>query len=247
MAVPHSIKRGLETAGLYSNRFLAESVAAKLRAVSHNLESRQLLPELGLPFIPQTSYALSASAIRIILNDVVLNQRRCVLELGAGMSTLFLAKVLQGIPGARLISIDHDAGWLAYLQEQLKRIGASDVVQLIHAPLEPAEMKTDISWYATDIVSHALKESVIDSAIIDGPKARHGDDSETRSFAMGMLESRLNPAGHVIFMDDINRTGERKIYERWAKEFELEKLPDAEFCGLGILFPRDRPLKFKIV
>lgn len=233
--------------GLYSNRHLAESVAAKLRGVSHNLESRQLLPKLDLPFIPQTSYALSASAIRIILNDIVLHQRRRVVEFGAGMSTLFLAKVLQDLPDAELISIDHDAGWLGYLQDQLRRIGASAVVQLIHAPLEPAELNDDVSWYATDIVSESLKKYVVDSAIIDGPKARHSNDTETRSYVLGILESHLNPQGHVIFMDDINRSGERKIYERWAREFDLEKVADAEFCGLGILVPRDHPLKFKIV
>lgn len=247
MAVPRSIKKGLETVGLYSNRYLAESVAAKLRGVSHNIESRYLLPKLDLPFIPQTSYALSASAIRIILNDVVLHQRRHVIEFGAGMSTLFLAKVLQELPGAKLISVDHDAGWLGYLDHQLKQIGARDAVQLIHAPLERAEMNGEASWYATDVVSAALKDYVVDSAIIDGPKARHGNDAETRSYALGVLEPHLNPKGHVIFMDDIHRQGERRIYERWAKEFDLERITDAEFCGLGILVPRDRSLKFKIV
>ena len=233
--------------GLYSNRDLAESVAAKLRGVSHNLESRQLLPELNLPFIPQTSYALSASAIRIILNDVVLHQRRHVIEFGSGMSTLFLAKVLKEFPDTELISIDHDAAWLGYLQNQLEKIGASGVVRLIHAPLESAEMNDDVSWYARDIVLAALKNYVVDSAIIDGPKARHSNDAETRSYALGILESQLNPRGHVVFMDDINRPGERKIYERWAREFDFEKVSDAEFCGLGILVPRDLPLKFKIV
>ncbi len=247
MAVPSSIKRGLETVGLYSNRHLAESVSTKLRTASHNLESRALLPKLDLPFIPQTSYALSASAIRIILNDLVLHRRRNVVELGAGMSTLFLAKVLQDTPAAGLISIDHDAGWLDYLDAQLERIGARKVVQLVHAPLEPTESKGGVAWYAKDVVTSALSGVVIDSLIVDGPKARHRDDTETRSHALGVLKSRLNPQGHAIFMDDINRPGEKKIYERWANEFALEKVPDAEFCGMGILVPRDVPLKFKIV
>ena len=226
---------------------MAEAMAAKIRIASHNLESRQLLPELGLPFIPQTSYALSASAIRIILNDIVLHQRRCVVELGAGMSTLFLAQVLKDYPGAQLISVDHDASWLAFIGAQLEKIGAASVVRLVHAPLEPVEFLDDVKWYSRSALDAALRGWTIDSAIVDGPKARHGNDAETRSHALAVLMPQLNPAGFAVFLDDINRQGERRIYERWAREFDLEPVTDAEFCGLGILVPRAQPLNFKIV
>lgn len=247
MAVPSSIKRGLERVGLYSNRYVTENLARRIRGSAHNLESRQLLPELGLPFIPQTSFALSASAIRIILNDVVLHQRRCVVELGAGMSTLFLAKVLHDVSGALLISVDHDANWLAFIESQLKRIGADSVVRLVHAPLEPVAPVEGVKWYSRAAIAEAVKDRVIDSVIVDGPKARHASDTETRSHALGMLLPRLNPAGSAVFMDDINRQGEKRIYERWSREFGFEKVVDAEFCGLGILIPREHPMKFKIV
>jgi len=226
---------------------MTESVVAKIRAASHNLESRQLLPELGLPFIPQTSYALSASAIRIILNDLVLHRRRCVVELGAGMSTLYLAQVLKECSGAQLISVDHDAEWLAFVGEQLRRIGAASAVRLVHAPLELVEPLTEVKWYSHQELRSALSGQTIDSVIVDGPKARHGNDAETRSHAFAFLEPQLNSEGFVVFMDDINRQGERRIYERWAQEFDLDRVADAEFCGLGILAPRAQPLKFKIV
>ena len=122
MALPRFIKRGLETVGLYSNRLMVDALTEKIRGASHNLESLHLLPSLGLPFVPRTSYALSASAIRIILTDVVLHQRRCVVELGAGISTLFFSKVLHERPGSLLVTVDHDADWLTRLEAQLKEI-----------------------------------------------------------------------------------------------------------------------------
>jgi hypothetical protein len=247
MAVPHSIKRGLATVGLYSNRFLADALTAKLRASGHNLESLHFLPALDLGFVPRTSYSLSASAIRIILNDVVLHGRHCVVELGSGMSTLYLSKVLADIPGARLLSVDHDAEWLAWIDAQLRRLGTASAVRLIHAPLEPAPGGADCLWYARGAVEEALAGQRVDSLIVDGPKARHAQDDATRSHALPLLRPHLNPAGAVVFLDDIKRAGERRIYERWAADHGMTRVSDAEFCGLGILVPSDRPLSFQIV
>jgi predicted O-methyltransferase YrrM len=170
-----------------------------------------------------------------------------VVELGAGMSILFLAKVLHERPGSQLISVDHDANWLDYLGEQLKRIGAASVVRLVHAPLEPVELQDGMLWYSRAALSEALSGHIVDAAIVDGPTARHGNDAEIRSHALTMLMPQLNPSGSVVFLDDIDREGERRIYERWAREFDLEQVTDAEFCGLGILVPRAHPLKFKLV
>lgn len=245
--MPRSIKRGLETAGLYSNRYMTEALTAKIRASSHNLESLHFLPSLGLPFVPQTSFALCASAIRIILNDIVLHQRRCVVELGSGISTLFLSKVLHDRPGSLLISVDHDANWLACIASQLKRIGTASAVRLVHAPLEPSPGNDDVLWYSHGLLKIALERETVDAVIVDGPKALHENDSETRSHALPFLFPRLNHAGAVVFMDDIRRNGERQIYAQWAEEFTMEPVRDAEFCGLGILVPRAHPLRFRIV
>jgi len=247
MAMPRTITRGLETVGLYSNRLMAESLAAKIRAESHNLESLHLLPPLGLPFVPQTSFALSASAIRIILNDVVLHQRRCVVELGSGISTLYLSKILSERANSHLITVDHDADWLARIGEMLRRIGSAAVVQLVHAPLEPVADSAGARWYCQAAIERALLGPFVDSVIVDGPKARGPDDAETRRPALAAVAPYLNSEGAVVFLDDVKRGGERRIYERWSADFDLERVPDAEFCGLGILVPRGRPLKFKIV
>lgn len=248
MAVPRTFKRGLETLGLHSNRLTTETLLASIRAATHNLESIQRLPALDLPFIPQTSYALSASAVRIILNDVVLHRRRCVVEFGSGLSTLYLSRVLQEYPGSVLISVDHDTEWLGYVGAQLERMGTAACARLVHAPLEPVAGKTPgVRWYARSVMEATLADEAVDAAIIDGPKARHANDAETRSHALPFLLPRLNPAGAAVFLDDIKRPGERLIYERWAYEFAMEPVRDAEFCGLGILVPRGRPLKFKLV
>jgi hypothetical protein len=246
MAIPNVIRRRLETFGLYANRLIVDALSARLRAVSHNLESRQLLPDLELEFIPQTSYALGASATRIILNDVVLNRRRCVVELGSGMSTLYLSRILHEKPGAMLISIDHDSDWLAWVARQLWQMGTDSVVSLIHAPLETVS-PGGVEWYDRAEVEHALAGITIDALVVDGPRALNGRDAETRSHALPLLRAQLNPDSSIVFMDDIKRAGERKIYNKWARDFAMDQLDVAEFCGLGILVPHGQGPKFAIV
>jgi len=229
------------------NRWTVDTLANRLRTARHNIESQHWLPRLDLGYIPQTSYALSASAIRIILNDIVLNERQRVMELGAGVSTLYLSSVLAGISGGQLISVDHDQDWLEQVDRMLTRLGTRTAVRLIHAPLQTA---TDGGrpWYDREVLAEALRPGwTIDSLIVDGPRARGPSDDETRHPALPVLVSSLNPAGAIVFLDDIGRAGERRILQRWSTEFALDSWPVAEFCGLGVLVTRGRTPRRSIV
>lgn len=223
-------------------------LAAEIRAARHHLESLQRLPALDLPYIPQTEFALSPSAVRTVLNDLVLHDRRCVVEFGAGVSTLYISKLLaeRALAGSMLVTIEHDAGWLGLVAEMLQRLCTTAVVQLVHAPLEPAA-PGQAAWYGRSVVDRALAGQLVDAALVDGPRSRNNNDPETRHPALPALAPHLNPAGAVVFLDDVNRPGERRIYERWARDLGMERVSDAEFCGLGILVPPDRPLKYRIV
>lgn len=237
----------LQRVGMRLNRWSVDALSQRLRTARHNLESQYWLPRLSLGFVPQTSYALGASALRIILNDLVLNERRHVVELGAGISTLYLSVVLAEVGGGELISIDHDQDWLQQVDRMLTKIGTRSTVRLVHAPLQ-ASTGSGRPWYDREVVNQAIRPGwPIDSVLVDGPRAQGADDDETRYPALPVLAEALNPAGAIVFLDDIGRAGERRILERWTATFPLERWPVADFCGLGILVPRGRVPRRTIV
>jgi hypothetical protein len=59
-----------------------------------------------------------------VCNDIVLNDRRRIVELGGGISTVLLARLLAQVNGSgerRLAAVEHDARWRRRVVGQLAR------------------------------------------------------------------------------------------------------------------------------
>ena len=248
MNVKRSLSRAIERAGIHTNRWAVDFLGGKLAAARYNIESQHYLPQLGLTFIPQTFFALSASAIRIILNDLVLHNRKHVLELGAGMSTLYLAKVMSERSGSQLVTVENDLDWIEHLRGVAVTLGCERTIRFVHAPLVPTDDPIGATWYDAAPLRQAISElGFVDTLLVDGPKARGPNDDATRKPALFFFREALNPAGSVVFLDDVGRAGERRIYDEWARTLNMQPVRTAEFCGLGILVPSDQPLRRAIV
>ncbi len=74
------------------------------------------------------------SGVTALLNDIVLNQRKTVVECGGGVSSLYIATLLADI-GGHLWIVEHDEGWKSVLEESLQRKGIARSVTVILAPL----------------------------------------------------------------------------------------------------------------
>jgi hypothetical protein len=64
--------------------------------------------------------------------------RRRIVELGSGVSTVLLARLLHQRPprdGFQLVAVEHDAGWAEWVTEQLDREGIGSGVSVVLAPL----------------------------------------------------------------------------------------------------------------
>lgn len=204
-----------------------------LRSISGRLDeelARQALDRVRTPFLPWSKFSIRPQDLVTVLNDVVANRRRECIELGAGISTVYLTAVLQA-HGGRLVTLEHDPVWLETVRAWLEQAGlaGSGTAELVLAPLAPHERSLDgTPWYAVQL-DPARR---FDLALVDGPPG--GEERELARYPAGpFLHDRLAP-DYTVFLDDVNRPGERDVLERWARELGAT----AQVSGrMGLLVP----------
>jgi predicted O-methyltransferase YrrM len=171
--------------------------------------------------LPATDgWAGSPGLLLTLVDEVEQAQPRLVVEFGSGLSTLVLARALAlHVPGARLLSFDHEAGFAEITRRRLAALGLSADVR--HAPLASAAVHgTPGEWY-----DHGQLPQGIDLLLIDGPPAwlREG----ARAAAGPAAFPQLAPGG-VVLLDDADRPGERANAAQWARDF-----PDIAWARIG--------------
>ena len=166
-------------------------------------------------YLPWTEGALRPAVLALVCNEIALGGRRVVAELGSGLSTIVIARLLRE-RGGRLISLEHESNWGRFVGEQLEREGLAELATLVEAPLEPHDQALDgAPWYPTAAVEKLPQG--IDLLLVDGPPA-YGDGMELSRYpALPALTDRLAPQALVI-LDDAGRTGEREVLRRWEDE-----------------------------
>lgn len=180
----------------------------------------QKLAPLSGRYLPWTSSAVRPQAMVILLNDVVVNGRRILVECGGGISTVYFARMLAeiGDPSRRLYSIDNDADWLAVLRQMLAAEGLEDWVCLVHAPLTPTPLAhAGGTWFDTQSLNAAFADvAKVDLLFVDGPPAWAEESQQARRPAAAYFKSRLGDRWSV-FLDDIDRRGERLVVQEWKR------------------------------
>jgi predicted O-methyltransferase YrrM len=155
--------------------------------------------------LPATrGWAASPDLLLTISQLVKENKPKLVVELGSGVSTLVVAK-----SGAKkVISFDGAAEYAEQSRNLLKQHGVRGV-EVRLAPLMP--YRGGANWYDPSKFKDLKK---IDLLIVDGPQG--GDNSDARYPALEVLLNKLSDKA-IIVLDDVNRTGERKLAEDFAK------------------------------
>jgi predicted O-methyltransferase YrrM len=176
------------------------------------------LMKIDMPYLPWTGAALRPSAIKIILNDIIVNNRKNILELGGGVSTYYLAKFANE-NGLNVFTVEHDLEWIKFLKKSLKKLNLDQNITFIHAPLVPYEQskKHSTLWYEPEKIFKTLNNSAVDMLIVDGPIAEDKNNNMARYPALPLLKSYLSTDA-IVILDDIHREAESKIIDRWALE-----------------------------
>lgn len=229
-------------------------ILGSLQQTSHQIKSRledslalEQLPSLNKnTYLPWTRSAICPSSLQLVLNEILIHQRKCIVECGSGISTIYINKILQDHP-ARFVSIDHDSKWQEIVRQQAKLLG-EDLANttFVHAPLKPCPLSPNqLEWYDLDTLHESLSGEPIDLLLVDAPIASRKGLEESRFPALPYFSDRLSE-DFVVFLDDCNRPGEQKIAKAWADKYNLDALYLPEKGNICMFFPKNAT-RFNVV
>ena len=156
-----------------------------------------------------------------VLNEITFAERRRIVELGSGVSTIVIGRLLAQ-RGGKLTAVEHDPDWARLVRGQIERERLEGVVEVIASSLEPHPASwSGAPWYSRESV--ALLPDGISLLLIDGPPGYGDGMAHSRYPAMAALSGRVERGG-LVMLDDADREPEREIVARWAEE-----MPDWSF------------------
>lgn len=186
---------------------------------------QQLNPILSKSsYLPFSTASLSPSSIAILMNDIVINKRKYILEFGSGITTYLFAKLcsINNLKDVKIISVDENEEWVEVVKELLIKDGIfNENIKLISAPLtENLKGIESCKWYKEEVIEEAIGNDKIDCVLVDGPSAWREDIKYSRYPALSFVYEML-AENSIVFLDDANRDGEKFIISKWKQDFEM--------------------------
>jgi len=172
-------------------------------------------------YLPYTTSSLKFRFLACVANDIVVNNRKKVLELGTGISTVIMARLfkLNRIEGI-VYSIDESSEWQAIVQNILEQEQLSSYVKFVHAPTAKS---TDLSLsfeYDAQIVARAIGSEQFDIVLIDGPSAWQQQHVMSRASNLKHFQHKM-AENFTIFVDNSDRKGEAELVNRIQETFGI--------------------------
>lgn len=193
-------------------------------------------------YLPWNSYAIRPSGLVKIINEITINNRTSILECGGGISTIYMAKILQK-SGGHLYTIEHDADWVKFLKKLLAQHDLTSYVSILTAPLEDCPFSVGrgdrIIWYSLDTLKDALNNVEIDLLIVDGPPAYTKKTMYARYPAVPFLKQYF-ASDYAVILDDIGRSGEKIIVSQWQNELGINFQRYPIQGGIAIAYSQDK-------
>lgn len=168
---------------------------------------------------PLSSASMRPANISALIDLIQRSNAKLVVELGCGVSTVYLASCLKKYGNGRLVSFEHDPSWAEQCRFYLATHGLTEQAEIRVAPLTSCQcLGQHVDWY--DLADQVGDLQHIDLLVVDGPPA--SVQSGARTPALESFYPLLNDTG-VVFLDDGIRPGERRTVQQWLEAFpELE-------------------------
>lgn len=201
----------------------------------------QHLSMLRLGYLPWSESAMAPNAIVTLVNEVLVNKRCDILELGSGISTIFLAAAVKLAGAGHVHSIDHNLDWIDIVAGWARREGLLDYITFVHAPLIerqdvlwPDAFRAADEYYDTANLPASLASGSQNLMLVDAPPAYKENIAYSRFPALQIFGKYL-ASECTIVLDDIGRKAEAEMIRQWGKSdsgFTIELKPEHK---IGIL------------
>lgn len=166
----------------------------------------------NLPYLPFNGGALRPICIAYILNEIIINQRKSVLEFGSGLSTIMMARLIsKNNLKTKIVTVEHNENWATLIEQYLENENLLQFVTIIRADLK--EIGTSlgaVNWYNYNEISTTIKDKKFDLIVVDGPIANSEKIKYSRFPAFVKLTNNFDE-DFCLILDDANRTGEQEI------------------------------------
>jgi predicted O-methyltransferase YrrM len=163
------------------------------------------------------SWALTPDAAVILAREIAIRRPNTIVELGSGVSTLLVGKLLQQMECGRLISLDHDPSWAEETRRHVSANGLQNFVEVLDAPLARQQFDgKDFDWYQIPDQLRHIEQ--IDMLTVDGPPQTADSTVLARYPALPAFAARLSKQA-VIYVDDAKRLTEQAMVQRWLQQY----------------------------
>lgn len=211
----NKIKWGLNVASQKSDDIYAMSILQPLLS--------------GKDYLAINGGALRPFCLAYILNEIIINKRKSIIEFGSGISTILIARLIKenGLP-VSFVSVEHNIEWIEVLNKQLKRENLTDFVKIEHINL--VDQNTEIGKvlsYDSKSILNITAGNKYDLIIVDGPPANTSKIRYSRYPVFLNLRKNLFNE-YCLIIDDANRKGEKEIINRYKNSY-----PKLEFSLVG--------------
>ena len=217
---------------------LEKIIDAKLNNYFTQFEALQsirgLFPEaVYLP--PTRGWAGSPDFLLKLVELVITESPKYVVELGSGVSSVVVGLALNKFNNGRLLSLDHEVAFAEKTKKFIEINNLKETVDVMCCPLSEYQYK-DSRWAWYDL-SKVTFEHKIDLLIVDGPPRKLQEKS--RFPAITILMNKLSSEA-IVVLDDANRKNEQQVIKDWELylnendyQFDLFIYPEYE-KGLAI-------------
>lgn len=167
------------------------------------------------PLPPSRGWAVSPDLLLHLTSLIKERQPHTVVELGSGLSTVWLAYALENAGGSgRVVSLDHDAQFADNTRRLLLAHGLDHLAEVRHAPLVEIEADGESwSWYDPASLEDIRQ---CDFLFVDGPPAAVRRMARYPAFLH--FSARLS-AHAVVVLDDCIRQDEQEIVNEWRRRY----------------------------
>lgn len=176
-------------------------------------EIKRIFPDLA--FFPLTrGWAGSPDFLLKLVELVVSESPKYVVEFGSGVSSIVLGAAMKKFSQGKVISFDHEEAFSNKTNRFLEVNGLQIVVNINYCRLIPYSFnENNWDWY--DKLQIDKIESEIDLLVVDGPP--RFIQAKSRFLALPILFDRLSKKSTIV-LDDANRENEKQVIEDW-KDF----------------------------